>query len=586
MKRITVVMSVLAVLSLITTPCFAAGADVARPEEKAEHKGAQTTDDSLSITMKIPLESPLFSDFPIAEVNDEPITVEDLAALLIATHETGETHATRKITMTYAEPLKRLIAMRLIIQEARNVGIDELPEIKGTIDKFSQAIMAQLLKQEVGKDVTVDEKDVETVYRETVGEWKINSLLFNKEENAKKAVKALKAGKSFEEIARAALKEETAKGNTQGEYVRLVNLTPEVISVVSRMKVGSVSPVIKVGSGKSVGYTIVKLEDIRLPDSAEDREQLQKQARAQAFFNKSRQAIQTHRDSLYKKYVKLDNELFKALDFEAKKPGFDKLLADNRILAKIAGEDPVKVQDLARAISDKLFHGVETAREEKKINVIKQEVLDKIIDKKLYQKEALLKGIDRTQRYQKMVREKEFGILFGSFIQKVIAPTVKLDDDDIKVYYKEHISEYSLPAMVKLSGLPFDRVHDAEAALDMLKRGADYSWIKANAKGLTDPGVEDLMIFGDTLITITSLPEDLQKALTGAKRGDFRIATGSDGRSYLLSVLEAVPPSNQPLEEVMNAIAQQVFNVKLERAIEDWAEKLKQEAVVKVYIRQ
>jgi len=138
MKRIPVVMSVLvAVLSLITATCFAAGQAVQHPEEKTGQKGVQTPDDSLSITMKIPLESPLFSDFPIAEVNDEPITVEDLVELFISSHENKETQATQKITMTYTEPLKRLITMRLIIQEAKNVGLDELPEIKGTIDSSS-----------------------------------------------------------------------------------------------------------------------------------------------------------------------------------------------------------------------------------------------------------------------------------------------------------------------------------------------------------------------------------------------------------------------------------------------------------------
>jgi len=582
MKRIPVVMSVLMALSLIATPCFSAGAAVQHPEEKTEQEGAPTPDDSLRITLNFPLASPLFSNCPIAEVNDELITVEDLAALFFSSHATMETQATGKITMFYAEQLKRLINVRLIIQEARNVGLDELPEIKGTIDKFAQAILIQLLKKEVGQDVTVDEKEIEIAYRETFGEWKIISLLFNKEENAKKAVKALKAGKSFEEIARAVLKEETAKGSLQGEYMRLVNLTPEVVEVVSKMKIGSVSPVIKVGAGKSVGYSLIKLEDIRIPDSAADREQ----ARRQALSIKFGKTLHEHRDALYKKYVKLDNTLFKSLDFEAKKPGFDMFLADKRILAKIAGEEPVLVKDLAQAISAKLFHGVATAIEEKKVNVIKQDVLDKIIDKRVYQKEALLKGIDRTPQYRKMVRERESGILFGSFIQKVIAPTVKLDDDDINAYYNEHISDFTFPEMVRLRGLPFNRVKDAEAALDMLKKGADYSWIKANAKGQTDPDAEDLMNFGDTLMTSKSLPADMRKALTGAKPGDVRIATGTDGRAYILSVLEVTPVRNQPREEVVNSISQIVFDNKLEHAIEDWAEKLKQDAVVKIYIKQ
>jgi parvulin-like peptidyl-prolyl isomerase len=85
---------------------------------------------------------------------------------------------------------------------------------------------------------------------------------------------------------------------------------------------------------------------------------------------------------------------------------------------------------------------------------------------------------------------------------------------------------------------------------------------------------------------VPSLSADVRQALTGAKPGDFRLATGPDGRFYILSVLEVTPARRQSLEEVTMAIAQKVFNVKLERSLEDWAEKLKQEARVEIFLVQ
>jgi hypothetical protein len=40
------------------------------------------------------------------------------------------------------------------------------------------------------------------------------------------------------------------------------------------------------------------------------------------------------------------------------------------------------------------------------------------------------------------------------------------------------------------------------------------------------------------------------------------------------------------MEEVAMAIAQKVFNVKLERSMAEWAEKLMQEARVEIYLVQ
>jgi hypothetical protein len=209
-----------------------------------------------------------------------------------------------------------------------------------------------------------------------------------------------------------------------------------------------------------------------------------------------------------------------------------------------------------------------------------------MIGRRVIRKEALLRGIDKTQRYQKLVTDNEARTLFGTFVKRVIVPNVKIGDEDIKKYYDEHIADYTYPEMIRLNGLAFDKLHDAESALDKLKKGADYAWVKANADGLTDKDAENLLTFDENMLMVTSLTDGVKKALTGARPGDVRLATGPDGRYYILSVLEVIPARKQSIEEATTTIAQQVFNAKIDRSLEEWAEKLRHEARVDIYLTQ
>ena len=49
----------------------------------------------------------------------------------------------------YSEILDRLVNAKLILLEVRNMGLDELPEVKESVDSYSRgALMAVLLKQQ------------------------------------------------------------------------------------------------------------------------------------------------------------------------------------------------------------------------------------------------------------------------------------------------------------------------------------------------------------------------------------------------------------------------------------------------------
>jgi hypothetical protein len=548
-------------------------------------------DPSSSTTVTVPLGSTEHDDLPVAVVNDVPITVEDLKSTIAAAHEEGSheegdegkkdktTHAPK---IDFNELLQRLIGVQLLVQEAKTIGLDELPEVKDPIRVFSNVSLRSLLREDVAKDVKASDDEVEKVYRENVREVKTNTAFFEKEKDAKKTVREIKAGKSFDDVIKKGKKAGTVKTTESGSYIKIKDLNPAIAAALSKTKVGSVGPVTKIvlGDGKTY-FAVFKLEDDRLQESTEAKEQA-RQTVLQSNIDKAMNAL---RESLYKKYVKVDKKLIDSLDYGPGGPGLEKLLEDQRVAVEIKGDQPITVAQLSEAMQEKFYHGMKNLKGEKLVKT-KHDVLDSLIEKRLFVLEASKRGLDKTPIYKKMVEEYERQMLWGAFVQKVAARDVKLRDEDLRAYYHDHAGDYQSSKKVKIRSLAFGKEEDAIAALEKLRKGADFNWIKVNVEGQIDTGTEkeDLMLSEDQLVPISSINPDVQKALSGVNAEDFRLYESPQGHYYVLYITEIVPPMQKPFEQVEQGVRNSVFFIKLNEALNDWIRKLKESADIKVYL--
>ena len=512
----------------------------------------------------------------VASVNEELITLDQFNQELEMLHQKvpGEKKGGKGNPL---DLLNRMINTRLIIQEARRMGLHELKEIRERVDVFARVTLRDDLIERQIKDIKPDEKEVEEVYKESIKEWKIKSILFEKEENAKKMDSEIKAGKNFDEVLKKFLADKLGKGSQEAEYLKGKDLLPPVAEAVSKMKVGTVSPIIPIKSG----FVILKLEDIQFPDNPIAKEQV----RLEVLRKKQKDAVIKFDKSLKKKYVKVNEGLLKSLDFESKEPGFDKLLKDKRVVAEIKGENPITVGEFADYMKQQLFHGVDRAIETKRLNKRKDKVLEEVLNKRVFRKEALRLGIDKTESYKNKVKEEENAVIFGAFVKKAVAPDIKLKEEEIKAYYDQHIKEYTYPEMMKINSLVFSKREDAEKTLTSLRQGTDYQWLKANAEGQVDKGSKGVIDLDEKLLTTKDLPEDVQKVVSGAKSGDFRFFESPEKHFYVLLIQEVIPPRPQPYPEAREKIANKIYGEKITKALEEYADKIRAVSDVKVYLK-
>ena len=513
----------------------------------------------------------------VATVNEDPISLEELNKAIAASH-TLRPRGEKAGRIDYSAVMDRLINTRLILLEARNMGLDELPEINDAVGKYSREALMELLLKFYVEDIKADEAEIERLYKDIVKEWKLKSIRFKKEKDAKEVESQLKDVGDFDEIVKKAVEWGTAEADVDGVYLKTKDLTLPVAEMVSEMEVGSVSPILSIGKK---GFIIFKLEDIRYPQEVDPASM--QQAQQQALDQKKVEATRNYYSELKQRYAKVNDSLLEALDYESREPGFDKLLQDKRVLVAIKGENPITVGDFTRAVKDEFYHGIELAIEAKRINKKKEAILERRLQRRLLLQEALRQGIDKTDEYRQKVKEFENSVIFGMFIKKAVAPDIKLTREELKTYYKEHADEYTNPEMMRIKSLVFGKRSNAVEALDKLKKGTDFNWLGSTAEGQVDPHTRGLLQLQGKPIMVKSLPENVKRALSGGRAGDFRLYESPENHFYVLYIFDIIPARQQPFDAVRQEIAKTVYNEKTRQMVELWAAQLRDYYPVKIY---
>jgi parvulin-like peptidyl-prolyl cis-trans isomerase-like protein len=524
--------------------------------------------------VRAPLFSEKYQGLAVARIDDQVVTLRDLAGLLEVTHKSHEKAAAPHAPKDFTPALDRLIAARLISLEAHDMGFEEQPLFKREMEEFASAHLVQMLKDRATANVRPDPKDVDRIYKDSVREWKVDSVLFPKEADAKEFAAALKGGKPFAKLAARAIAEKKGEGTTKADWVSQKSAAAAVVNSLNALRTaGRITPPLRLQGG----WAVIRIVAVRYPDNPQARAAAVAEARTWAM----KRAVKKYYGKLVDKYVAVDQELASRLDFEAKEPGFAALEKDERVLARIEGSKPITVAELAGNLRTIFFHGVDRAVEEKKINAKKFQAIDSLISRRLLPAEAGRQRLAETEEHKAAVEEHRRNLLFSYYLEKAVAPDVKVTEADARRFYEENQKDFTFAAFYTLASLGFRTPAAAQAAFDKLKAGADFNWMKANAPDQLAPGEDALAL--DGTVSDAAIPAELAKAIAGAKPGDIRLYAAGK-QQHVIVIKQVTPPKPQEFEAVRSDILARVQMEKMNKAIQDVAAKIRKARTVKVYI--
>lgn len=473
--------------------------------------------------------------------------------------------------------LDRMVSIKLIVQEATTMGLADVPEIRKQVEVSSREILREVLIQRLVKNLSPDPAAVERRYRESVRQWKTASILFREEPAAQRARMEIANGAAFDAVASKAVAAKIATVDNDPAFHSRTEFLPQVGEPISKLRVGEMTPVIRLQSG----FAVVKVIGIRYPVDAAARAE----ARKSVLNQKQQEVLKAHEQALRRQYVVINEALLKSIDFAASKPGLNALLVDKRVVAEIRGGASVTVGDLTDYLRMQYFHGGDEIKQHKEMNAKKEIALDATIGRRLLNMEAVKLRIDKTAEYRDRVNGYRDSLVFDSFVQKVIVPENKMKEEEVKGYYAAHLKEYSYPEMLKIRGLAFAQRSAAEDAINKLRNGTDYGWLAANADGQVAKDAQGLLTFDGRPVLTDSMPDGVKKALAGSKTGDLRLYTSPEGHFYVLAVQQVGKTDAKPYAEVRQEIAEKLYAEKLKKSVADYAQKLRAQSKVVRYLK-
>ncbi len=168
-------------------------------------------------------------------------------------------------------------------------------------------------------------------------------------------------------------------------------------------------------------------------------------------------------------------------------------------------------------------------------------------------------------------------IKISKFIRFNIISNIRITEEEVADFYEENKASFLMPGQVKISQILIKDSADNETdkkieeIFQKLKAGEDFS-------SLVRLYSEEPKAFGEEnsdFVYLEQLQPQIRKTLSELKVGEFTKPI-LIGANYHIIKLEARKlPQYAPISEVNELIKRRLYNLKLEKAYEDWMENAK-----------
>jgi len=182
-----------------------------------------------------------------------------------------------KLQLDKSMVLDQMISEILLIQEAKNMGLEEDKDVLEQIKKMTEQILAQaLIEREILNKVKVNDEEVAQYYEQNKDSFTekeqvhLYNILLETEEEAQNVLEQLKAGEDFSEIA---IEKSSGPSAAQGgdlDYVAKGTIIPEIEEVIFALELEELSEVVKTDFGFHIlkitekkAETVKTLEEVR-----------------------------------------------------------------------------------------------------------------------------------------------------------------------------------------------------------------------------------------------------------------------------------------------------------------------------------
>jgi len=493
-----------------------------------------------------------------AYVDNDPITIGDIEYSLQIAHRKEGLSKTQGINIS--EYLNKVIDERLLVHEARRMGMDRNPELIQKVDAYVlRESVSRLYNEEILDKVTVSEEEIIGHFKKEYEQYTLSSIETGTAEDAGIILAKLKGGMDFGMLARKFAEHEFRKGVAEATFVRK-DLSKAIKDVIDRLEPGETSDVFEAGHR----YYLLKLIDRHNAPEAELKEKREdiKQAIRKI---KVQQRSDEYLGFLSRKMEpEINHEVLSLIPLDGSREEISEWLQDSRAL--------VKLRDSTLTVGE--FAGMLKPGKGKSKDIIIKQWIDRLavdyeaLDRK-YNVNSDLK--EKTIRYKNKT-------LMKMFLKNVLSREVEISEDELMDFYQDNQYDFSRPARYKVQQITLKTEIEAEEIKKELIKGADFSWMAksisfdnyASVGGMIGWRVKE------------QLPEELKEVVIELEPGEISDVMKSGDFFRIYRLQEKIDNKVEEFVKIRRAVHKKVFSAKYKELYDSYVDKLKKEADIKI----
>ncbi len=209
----------------------------------------------------------------------------------------------------------------------------------------------------------------------------------------------------------------------------------------------------------------------------------------------------------------------------------------------------------------------------------KKYIIDTLVTARLIEQEFNRRGLDRNPEYINRI-ENYKKQLMTEFIQKeLIKDEIKITDEDIEKYYKEHDKEFNVPEQAKVLDMVLAQEKEALDVIARLKKGEDFGTLAANLSidNFTKSRSGDLPPF-----TREARPDIADKVFAAKKPNEIIGPVKTSQGYHVIKFVKKIPPQSRTLDEVKDSLRARLAAIKRNEVYQNFIKQLKDSSNLKL----
>ncbi|MDH3892703.1 MAG: peptidyl-prolyl cis-trans isomerase [candidate division Zixibacteria bacterium] len=460
--------------------------------------------------------SPRAGAVRLAVVNGDTIDSEDMDRLLVTSHRAMSVQ--KKESFQYRKLLEKLVNDRLIMQEAKAMGMDaEEDFVERLRDEQRKKARRLFVRETFRPALELSEDDITKQFERFYWKMQVRTIGVTTATEAERLLAQVKAGASMDSIAREVSLDSRRFLGGLHNLKHWKDVVMEVREAALDLAAGEFSEVFRFRDA----FMFLRVEQRSEADPAE-RAYFEKEIKTVLTNARKASAWNQFLDSLAGHYPQVvDTGALARIQADSSKVFLgDFLRGSERSVVRVALNEVISEQALRREISHAAMNSGDQTFSE-----ILATALEASIHQSRLMAAAVERGFpDRPSILQHIATLRD-SLLVQIYLNENIVEQMVFNREEFKDYYDQHLEEFREPGEVRLAVLQLKDRADAEKGAGFLSDGADFDYV-ASRLGRKDGDDHD----ENQWLSLKTFPRPVSEALEllslGQTSEPFALAEG------------------------------------------------------------